>query len=53
MSFVCENDEFYTMRNLSASVLRMFGYRPEEFIDNKRIFGVRPVQHVLCWLWVK
>ena len=43
VSFVCENDEFYTMRNLSASVLRMFGYRPEEFIDNKRIFAASVV----------
>lgn len=39
VSYICENDEFYTMRYISSSILLMLGYRADEFIDNASSFG--------------
>lgn len=39
VSFVCDNDALYSMRFLSAGSEGLFGYAPEDFIDNRRFFA--------------
>lgn len=39
VSYICENDEFYTMRYISSSILLTLGYQADEFIDNAKVFA--------------
>lgn len=39
VSFVCDNDALYSMRFLTAGSEGLFGYAPEDFIDNQRYFA--------------
>lgn len=38
-SFVCDNDALYSMRFLTAGSEGLFGYAPEDFINNQRYFA--------------
>lgn len=37
--YLCENDEFYTVKFVSYQVQQILGYSPEEFLENKTSFA--------------
>lgn len=50
LTYVCENDEFYTMRFLCSGSGHAFGYDLQDFVDNKHYFAasaIHPDDHDL------
>lgn len=42
-TYVCENDEFYTMRFLCGGSGHAFGYNLQDFVDNKHYFAASAI----------
>ncbi|MCC7508277.1 MAG: PAS domain-containing protein [Planctomycetes bacterium] len=43
LTYVCENDEFYTMRFLCSGSGHAFGYNLQDFVDNKHYFAASAI----------